>query len=190
MALVIVRPPAEEPVSLAAAKAHLRIEDSAEDALVQSLITTSRLHIEAALGLALVSQDWVLRLDAWPPGGCVSLPLRPLIGVTTVRIADGGGALVIPSGDYVVDTASAPPRLVPKSLGWPLPSEPIDGIEIEFSAGYGPTGDDVPAPVRQAMLMLVAHWYEHREPALAGAPVTRIPDTVSALLAPYRMARL
>ena len=38
--------------------------------------------------------------------------------------------------------------------------------------------------------MLVAHWYEHREPVAVGVTPARIPDTVDALLAPFREVRL
>ena len=63
MSLVMTSGPALEPVSLAEAKAHLRLDDVAEDALLQSLIVTSRLHIEAALGL-FFQQPEQLRLQS------------------------------------------------------------------------------------------------------------------------------
>ena len=89
MALVYRSGPAVEPLSLSEAKAHLRLETTADDALVTSLIITSRLHIEAALGLALTSQDWTLVLDAWPATGVVNIPMRPVTAVTAVRVRAG-----------------------------------------------------------------------------------------------------
>ncbi|HWK38638.1 MAG TPA: head-tail connector protein, partial [Hyphomicrobium sp.] len=75
MALVITSAPAVEPVTVSEAKAHLRVDGTAEDTLIGSLILTSRLHIEAALGLALMTQSWRLSLDAWPNGRELELPL-------------------------------------------------------------------------------------------------------------------
>ncbi len=72
----------------------------------------------------------------------------------------------------------------------PAPGRPIKGAEIAFTAGYGPAASDVPAPVRQALLLLVAHWYEHREPIEIGSSATAIPQTVSDLLMPHRGVRL
>ena len=71
MTLVITSGPARAR-QLAEAKAHMRIDARAEDALIASLIVTSRLHIEAALGLALLSQTWSYFVDAWPraPRSC------------------------------------------------------------------------------------------------------------------------
>ena len=86
MALVLTSGPAIEPVTLAEAKAHLRVDGSAEDTLIASLIITSRLHIEAALGLALITQSWSYFLDAWPPGNQLALPLRPVQSIAAVKL--------------------------------------------------------------------------------------------------------
>jgi len=91
MALALTSGPALEPVTVSEAKAHLRLEGSAEDILIGSLIVTSRLHVEAALGLALITQGWRLTLDRWPEAGEVRFPLRPIQSITSiaVRAADG-----------------------------------------------------------------------------------------------------
>jgi uncharacterized phiE125 gp8 family phage protein len=191
MALVYRSGPAVEPVSLAEAKAHLRLETSADDALVTSLIITSRLHIEAALGLALTAQDWTLVLDAWPATGVVNIPMRPVSAVSVVRVRNADGSPeVIDSGTYVFEGAGIPPRLVPGAGAWPTPERAIAGIEIDFTAGFGTTAASVPEPVRQAVKLLVAHWYEHRDPIEIGDPATAIPAAVSALLKPYAVVRL
>ncbi len=72
MALVLTSGPATEPVTVAEAKAHLRLDSDAEDVLIASLIITSRLHLEAALGLALIAQGWTLHLDQFPADGRVA----------------------------------------------------------------------------------------------------------------------
>lgn len=191
MALVLTSGPAAEPVTVAEAKAFLRIDGTSEDALIASLLLTSRLHIEAALSLALITQSWRLELDLWPRDGVVSVPLRPLQAVTAVRVLDSSGTpTLVPAGDYVVDVDSAPPRLVPVNGGWPAPARKAAGIEIDLTAGYGAASSSVPAPIKQAILMLTAHWYEHRDPIEIGSAETRIPQAVSALLMPYRIPQL
>lgn len=191
MALQLLTAPAAEPVSLAEAKAHLRVTESDEDELINSLITTSRLHIEAALGLALVTQDWRLILDCWPLGDTLEIPLRPLAAVSEVRVYDNdANASVIDPLNYTVDTAGLVPRIASRSGYWPIPGARTSGIEIDFTAGYGATGEAVPAPIRQAMLHLIGHWYEHREPAAIGSAPAHIPDPVSELLKPYAVPKL
>ncbi len=191
MALVMRTGPAEEPLSVEEAKAHLRIDGTAEDTLIASLILTSRLHIEAALGLALIAQGWTLVLDQWPKDGTVKIPMRPVLGVGEVRVFDrDGNASVVPASDYQGDVVNTPARIVSNGAGWPAPGQKINGIEIDFEAGYGAGAADVPAPIKQALLMLVAHWYEHRDPLEIGSPSVVIPVAISNLLKPYRLVRL
>ena len=216
MSLVLTAAPAVEPATLAEAKAQLRLDGSAEDAFVQSLIVTSRLHIEAALGLALIQQSWTWTIDAWPGVAGVApslpahgaitqldwngtlvgvaLPMRPVLTVDRIRLtAMDGTQSVLDPLRYVLDGSSHPARLLPRTLPFPPPTVPTQGIEIAFTAGFGATPADVPAPIRHALLMLVAHWFENREPVetgARGAGAIRIPDTVSDLLMPYRSARL
>ncbi len=191
MALVLVTPPVIEPVSIAEAKSHLRLDGSADDILVASLILTSRLHIEAALGLALVTQGWKLVLDRWPKSDCLALPLRPVQSITSVAVltADGSPDVLAPSS-FVLDGGGAPPRLVRTGAAWPTVGRAAAGIEIDFVAGFGAAAADVPAPIRQALLLLIAHWYEHRDPIEIGSAESAVPRAVSELLLPYRTARL
>ncbi|MDX2259413.1 MAG: head-tail connector protein [Hyphomicrobiaceae bacterium] len=191
MALVLVGGPAVEPVSLAQVKAHLRLDGDSEDLLVASLILTSRLHIEAALGLALVSQQWRLVLHDWPRGGEVRLPLRPIADVSEIRVKDAAGVpAVLAPASYVADLAGNAPRIVSAGAALPRPGRIAAGIKIDLMAGYGPEPDDVPAPIRHALLLLVAHWYEHRDPIEIGAQDAVIPDAVSQLLKPFRSVRI
>jgi len=191
MALVLTSGPAVEPVTLAEAKAHLRIDGSAEDTLISSLIITSRLHIEAALGLALITQSWSYFIDAWPAGPTQPLPLRPVQAIAAVRLYAADESLTTVAPDtYLLDGAATPTRLVRKATVWPRPSRAANGIEIAFVAGYGAAAANVPAPIRQSVLLLIAHWYEHREPVEIGSSRVSVPPMVSELLQPYRAVRL
>lgn len=192
MALVLTSGPAIEPVTLAEAKAHLRVDGTAEDMLVGSLIVTSRLHIEAALGLALITQSWSYFIDAWPPGPHLALPLRPVQSIAAVQLyAADETVTVVPADTYFLDGAASPARLVRSGdLAWPKPNRAANGIEIALVAGYGDAAADVPAPIRQAILLLIAHWHEHREPVAIGVATAPVPPMVSELLQPYRWIRL
>jgi uncharacterized phiE125 gp8 family phage protein len=71
----------------------------------------------------------------------------------------------------------------------PQPGRLAAGIELDVTVGYGDAATDVPEPLRQAVRLLVAHWYENRGLAAIGT-VTVLPTTVAALIAPYRMLSL
>lgn len=192
MPLVLTAGPAVEPVALADAKAHLRVDGTAEDTLIGSLIVTSRLHVEAAMGLALVTQSWSVFRDAWPRGPALELPLRPVQSIAAVRLYDEDAAVTtVLAGTYFLDGAGVPARLVRQgAIAWPAPRRTANGIEVAFTAGYGDAAVDVPEPIRQAIMLLIAHWYEHRSPLEVGALARPAPDMVAELLAPYRTMRL
>jgi uncharacterized phiE125 gp8 family phage protein len=183
--------PALEPVSVSEAKEYLRIDSAVEDPVVASLILAARLHIEGALDIAMVTQSWSLFLDGWPEDGCVSIPLGPLKSVDSVKVYDADDAAQTVSPDtYVVDLFALRPRLVRQAgAAWPRPGRAANGVEIALTAGYGNTPDEVPAPIRQAVLMLAAHWYEQREPVVFDPP-DELPHGVADLLKPYRQVRL
>lgn len=191
MALTLTSGPAAEPVTVSEAKAHLRLDGAAEDILIASLIVTSRLHVEAALGLALITQGWRLTLDRWPEGGEIRFPLRPIQSITSVTVRDEDGTPgVVPGEDYLLDGQALRPRLIARDGKWPPPGQRANGVEIAFAAGIGDDAEDVPQPIRHAILLLVAHWYEHRDPLEVGAAGAAIPALVSDLLRPYREVRL
>jgi uncharacterized phiE125 gp8 family phage protein len=192
MATVLLSGPAVEPITLAEAKAHLRVDSSGEDSLIQSLIMASRLHIEAALDLALITQSWRHQRDVWPPSRVLILPLRPIQSVTAVTLHDDDAtSRSLDIEDFIVDGFANPARLVWRGPGAvPAAGMVANGIEIDFVAGHGNSPADVPQPIRQALLLLIAHWYEHREPVEIGATATTIPAGVSELLMPYRRRQL
>ena len=191
MGLMQLSGPSAEPLTLDEIRAHVRVDGGMEDALLQSLLLTSRLHIEAALGLALITQRWRLVLDLWPQDGVVDLPLSPVLSIDEIRVLGRDGTVhVVAGSDYQLDASARPARIVRHEGSWPGPGRKVAGIEIDFTAGFGGTSNDVPEPVRQALLLLVAHWYEHRDPIEIGTPATAVPHAVTRLLNPYRAVRL
>lgn len=192
MPLILTSPPAAEPVTLAEAKALLRIDHADEDALISSLTLAARMHLERVLSLAMISQGWSLMLDRWPAGP-VSLTLLPVVAVTAVTVFDADGTpQAIPPGDIELDTASRPARLARKStvVTWPAPGRAVNGIEIAFSAGFGAAGASVPEPLRQAVLRLAADWYEQRTSVEVTDTSLPLPTAVASLVSPYRARRI
>lgn len=189
MALFRTTEPAIEPVSLVEARRHLRLDDESEDVFLEALIRAARQEVENATGLALIKQHWRLTLDRLPHSGLVSLHKHPVVQVLSVTVygADGEAGLVAP-GDYVLDPHSRPARLHFSTA--PTSALSMNGIEIDFSAGFGQAGADVPDLIRRAMLMLVAHWYEFRLSFGAADQPASYPSGYDRLIAGYRLRRL
>ncbi|MBM3543988.1 MAG: hypothetical protein FJX44_05730 [Alphaproteobacteria bacterium] len=191
MALVLTEAPAVEPVSLAEAKAHLRIDSDHEDALIGALITTARMFVERTLGLALITQGWSYFLDAWPRSYTMALPLIPVQAVSAVRLHGADGSVTtLDTDSYAVDVLSQPARIVLNGAMPTVAPRALNAFEVLLLAGYGDEEEDVPATLRHAVLLLVAHWFERREPVVLGAAAQDVPATVAGLLLPYRKVRL
>jgi len=175
MASVLVAGPALEPVSLTEAKLHLRVDGNDENTLVTALIAAARQEAESYTRRALVTQTWRYTCDRL--AATVTLPHQPLQSVTSIAI-DG---VTLAASNYEVDTSTG--RVKPLS-GYA--AEGIGGIAITYVAGYG-AASDVPQALRQAMLLMIGHWYEHREAVITGPIATELPLAARALLAPYRV---
>ena len=183
--------PAEEPVTLAEAKAWLKVDGADEDALIATLITAARLHLESVTGRALLTQSWRLVLDAWPAGGEVRLPVAPLSALTAIRAFDeDGDEHAIGLAQFLVEAGGTPARLVlPGTVaGMPVLRQRF-GIEIDYVAGFGDAAD-VPQELKQALLVLVAHWFEHRDAVVIAGSGAVIPFGFDRLIAPWREVRL
>lgn len=181
--------PEVEPVTLADVKAHLRLAHASEDELLSGLIRAARDDVEQATGIALINQTWRLALDRWPRNGCVLLmrhPVREILSVTVFG-ADGEALLVDPQ-TYQLDPLSRPARIHFDRR--PAPLRAMNGIEIDFSAGFGEAGTDVPDLLKRAALLLVAHWYEFRGAFGAESQPASYPGGYERLIAGYRARKL
>lgn len=196
--LVVVTPPAEEPVSLAEAKAHLRVDHAAEDALITSLIAAARQLLEQKIDQAIVARtlrQTMRGFDAKPAardGDRIRLYLPPLISVSSVRYRDEAGTVqtLAPSG-YVVDAAgtSGPGWIEPApGVSWPSTQDHPAAVEIEYVAGYG-AASAVPEMIKAACKLIVGHLYLNREAVVTGTIATELPlgiqDFVNSLRTPY-----
>lgn len=194
-------PPSVEPVTLAEAKAHLRVDASDDDAYILGLITTAREWCEEYLDRTLVSTQWVMRLDKFPDDGTmdVELPRPPIVSsgtataVSVTYTAENGGTQSWSSASYRVDRASTP-GVVRTLYGqtWPPHLQDDNAVTVTWWGGYGPSGSSVPAAIRHAILMLVGHWYDgSRSGVLNGSISKEIEFGVKSLLdsqrwGPYR----
>ena len=188
---ILLTAPAGEPLTLAEAKEFLRVEHGDDDDVIAALIAGARGHVEAATRRALILQTWRLVRDCWPETGRLSVLPVPLRQLTGVRVRKANGETqAIDLAAFAVDAASAPALLAFAPGALPAPGRPAAGIEIDIETGYGDAAADVPEALRQAVRLLVAHWYENRRIVAASGEIAIMPATVAALLAPYRVLSL
>lgn len=174
--LVRVTAPSASPISLAEAKAQMRVDGSEEDAIIQRLIdaAVAFVDVQGALGFAMITQTW----GQWiaPNPSTVSLLLGPVQSVSAIKYYDTNGDLQTATlADFNVFGTPNRITITPKTgKAWPVTQTRDDAIKIEYVIGYGATSASVPQTVRHALMMLVAHWYENRETS-AEKSMTEVP---------------
>jgi uncharacterized phiE125 gp8 family phage protein len=191
MSSILLDGPAVEPVSLAKAKAYLRVEHGDDDDTIVALIAGARIHVEAQTCRALITQTWRLSRDSWPASARIAVLPAPLRELAAVQIYKSDGATQAIDPDvFAIDKASAPAVLAFERGALPAPGRIVGGIELDVEVGYGDAPSNVPEPLRHAIRVLVAHWYENRGLIAAGQSVAVLPDGVNALIKPYRVLSL
>jgi uncharacterized phiE125 gp8 family phage protein len=187
-----------EPVTLVEAKLHLRVDLSDDDALITAMISAAREMVERYTSRTLIYTAYRLTMDNWPYD--IELPRSPAIEAAAnlvtgiayitprIRYYDGDGnqqTMTYAAGDFEILLDNNPPLLVlPPSGIWPV-TYPLQrgAIEIDWIAGYGSASTGIPELLRLAIMMLVAHWYEHRE--AVGSFGSEVPLAVDSVLRLY-----
>lgn len=188
---VRITAPTETPITLAEAKANSRVDGSDDDSLITGLIDAATAHIDGwsgILGRCVVTQTWQQDFSCFPASRRLRLSMDPAQSVV-VKYSDGDNADQTFSGaSYSLHTDDCGPYLwLADGASWPSTFSRQDAVRIEITAGYG-AASAVPQSIKQAILLMVGHWYENRE--ATGEGLKDIPLAVDALLAPYRRISL
>lgn len=143
------------------------------------------------LGRCLLEQTWRLTVDHhFPPVLLLTLP--PVISIEALKYADDNGAeQTMDAADYrVTGVGTWLTEIAPAyGLAWPSVRWQRETIKVEFKAGYGDAAEDVPAPILQAIRMIVGHWWQNREAVNVGNITSEIPFGAKQLLSSYRVFR-
>ncbi|HEX7791659.1 MAG TPA: head-tail connector protein [Afipia sp.] len=189
MSAYLLNPPAAEPLSLAEAKSFVRVEHSDDDAVIASLVSAARNHVEALTRSGLIAQTWRLVLDGWPDSGRIRPRIGPLLSLAAVRVFnEAGDPSAVDAGIFVIDKAAG--TIAAPAWSLPPPGRSVAGIELDLVIGFGDAASDIPPMLLQAIRMLVAHWYENRGLIAIGQSVAMMPASVNAMISSYRVLSL
>lgn len=188
MSLRLITPAVNQAVTLAEAKAHLRVTSNSEDAYINLLIESACARAEHELGRALMPQTWELTLDAFP--SAIRLDYPPLISVVHVKYFDTSGAeQTLATNEYFVDSKNEPGWVMPGyNKEWPETYGRANDVTVRFQAGYANEAA-IPSPIKSWVLLLVGSMYENRESEITGTIVARL-GFADRLLDRYRIVRL
>lgn len=183
--------PTEPPVSLAELKAHLRIDHNDEDPTLSIYLSAATGFLDGPggiLGKALVTQTWVQAYDAFADPLVLPATIAPVQSISGIAYYDDDEAaqtLAAEVYSLVTNDACGARVVLNADQSWPTTYTRDDAVSVSFVAGYGAPAA-VPAPIKQAILLLVGDWYGKREASAPGA-MQEMPFAVRALLANMRL---
>jgi uncharacterized phiE125 gp8 family phage protein len=190
--LSLVTAPTVEPVSLAEAKAHLRLDNADDDGLLAGYILAARRFAEGYLRGAIITQTWDYTVDHdWPIvwDRCylrnrIELPLHPVQSVTSVSYKDENGAAQTLSGSLYTLHKSGPVAYIEKAYDavWPAVRDVPEAITVRFVCGYLP--EKVPDEIRTAILLHIESLYDRCDDK------ARCESCRDSLLDPYKILRV
>ncbi len=184
--LLKISDPLQEPLLLAEVREYLRVDNVDQDALLASLIRSTRVCAETYTGRAFITQSWRLFIDVWPSSGTLCLPKPPLVSVEDIfLLAPDDTSVPVSPSTYTIDTSATLGKITLQGSASLMPGKTRAGIRIDFTAGYGDTWNDIPEPLRLGMLQHIAHLYENR-----GATGARVPASSISFWQPYRLVRI
>lgn len=193
MGLSTISGPAQEPMSLAEAKDHLRETGADQDGLIAGYILSAREYVENATHRKMITQTLDFTIDhywpCWAYRYRIDLPIAPVASITSISYVDTTGATQTLAADqYVAVLTGSVPYIEPAyGVTWPQVRCQGAAITVRFVAGG--TLSQVPNPLMQAMRMLIGHWYNVRE-SVGAVTTSEIPMGVEALMSPYRNSRV
>ena len=209
--LVEVTGPSVEPISRIEARDHLRLDDDVDDSQVRAYILAARQWAENYTGRVFITRTMRQFLDANPypqvgslregysvghqnqisnASGVIEIAAVPVISVTSVKYySDDDTETTWAASNYYVDSVSDMAKIVLRDGGtWPTDLRAANGLEINFTAGYGSTPSAIPEPIRAAIMQYTTFLYEHRGDFERFPPPTP-PAVIRTLLNPYKVMR-
>lgn len=184
MAYSVTTAPASEPITTAEAKTHLRVTGSDEDTYIDTLVTAARSWCEKYTNRALITQTITETFDTFPATGeSLILTVGKVASVTTVKYYTSGTLTTWTNTNYIVDPVGEQARISEAlDITWPDIDDRVNAVEVIYTVGT--VAASVPAPIKQAILLMVGYFDQNREDT-----AKKYPSQVEWLLDPYRIWR-
>lgn len=184
MSVQVITKPTQEPIGLDDVKNHLNLLNNDHDTYLSGLIVAARRQCETITHQTAMSTTFEMSLRCFPPDGVIEIPSPPLQSVESITYTDtDGAAQTLASSEYVEKTDSMPGAVL-RAYGSVWPSTRRSGVArpvvVRYVAGYA-SRDDVPQEFKQAMMLLIGHWWMVRE-SVAQVEFSEVPMSAKSLL--------
>lgn len=152
----IITPAAGEPLSVASARSFLRVETTADDALIGTMISAARDIAEKLTGRLFAAQTLRVSFPCFEFEGAFNrIQKAPLVSLDTVETWDGTAYVAF--AEYFLKPTNGFPEIHYTSTPTAFTNYPFI-IRAQFQAGYS----TLPPDLTLALLQHVAFFYENR----------------------------
>jgi uncharacterized phiE125 gp8 family phage protein len=199
----LVAAPTIEPVTADEMKDMLHLTDDNERNYIDTIIPVAREHVEKLTWRRLITQTWDFYVNQFvTPGGYVYtwdiakgqvpfpvfLPYPPVQTISYVKYLDPAGVQqTLATSVYELGMRNGIGILRLKyGQYWPAVRNQEDSVTIRMVCGYGAAAANVPAALRHAIRLAVAHMFWNREP-VAEKALANVPKTFDDLIRPYQV---
>ena len=161
------------PITTAEAKLHLKVDDSADDTLIDDLIAAAKDSVENYLNTYLYNTTITEYFDAFPSSGPLRLTVGNVSSVTSVTYTDANGntGQTFSSSSYVVDSDKTPAEItLADGESWPDTLSEAKTATVTYVVGYGANAGDEPSQIKTAALLMIGHWYHNRNDTIRKMP--------------------
>lgn len=174
-----------EIVTVDEAKTRLRIDHSDEDQDIATQILSARIKVEKDTRRSFAAHTYDFSYDRFPECRYIRFAgYTPLQSVTHLKYIDTDGTLQTwGTSNYEVDEARDTVWLA-YNIDWPEIRDVQNAVQIRAVFGHATTDDEYKL-AKTAVLLLVGHWYMHREPITdktgseLGLSYTSLIDTIA-----------
>ena len=175
---VVITAPTAEPLTLAEAKTHLRVNNTLENDLITALIIAARQFVEGYTWRPLMTQTIDVVFDTITDK-TIPINKAPIQSVTSVKYLDlNGTEQTISNSLYVTDLLNSPCRIKLDSI--PSIKDTLNAFKIRTVCGYTSSAL-IPQTYKSAMLLIIGHLYENKQQAQSQT-LNEIPFGVYTLL--------
>ena len=178
-----------EPIKLQLVQDHLRIDSDSDQEILSEYIKAARQKFEDDTDYILTNQTYTIYLDSFPIGQEILLPIYPIQSIQSVKYYDTDGVLqTLSVSNYWTDLNDKHPRITATEDEY-FPDTQlarVNSVEIALTAGHADPPTTVPSDIKQALYMLVGHYYENRQDAQVGIRVNAIPMGYRSIAERYK----
>ena len=157
--LALISGPTAEPITLAEARAQVRVSDAYSDAQLAALMFAAREWAQGYTRRQLVTQTWDYHLHCFPME--IRLPIGPVQSITSIKYYDTSNVQqTLSTAYYQSDLVSVVPRICEAyNYEWPDTYDRYNAVTVRFVAGYGSQAPELHS-IRQALLLHIEAHYD------------------------------